>query len=298
MPVEHRIKKTKTMATLGPKTGSKEEILKLLNAGVDVFRINMAHGSPQSNGEMIKNYKEALAESKKISALLMDTKGPDIRTGPLSPSFTNGVRLESGKEFTFTNNYILGDDTKVSLNFWEFPSIVKPGDRIFVDYGLIAFTVKEVKKNSVLTVVENSGILKENKTVDLIGHHLDLPFLSYQDTKDIHYAIENGVNFLCLSQVSVPQNILEVRQLLGVAESGVKLLVKVETVECLENFDEILQVCDGIVICRSDLAVELPIEKVPQVQKLLIRKCNLAGKPVIVSNQVLNSMELNPRPTT
>jgi len=246
----------------------------------------------------VKKIRELSKETGKECGILLDTKGPEIRTGGFKDGKTS-VKLKAGQTFTFYVNFIRGDETKVSIKYWNLPKLVKPGEKLYADYGLISFTVQAVEDKAIITTVDNDGTLGENKIVTVHGmrSNLDNPFLTYQDTVDIDFAVTHQLDFISASYVARPEDILEIRRLPGVTESGIKILAKIESAEGIQNFDAILAVADGIQISRSDIANEIPVEKVAYVQKQIIRKCNLAGKPVMVANQILNSMQFNPRPT-
>ncbi|KAI9094440.1 pyruvate kinase [Phlyctochytrium arcticum] len=287
---------TRNCGHLGPKTQSSEMLGKLIEAGMNVSRMNFSHGSHEYHAQTIKNLRAYLDATKtpKTVAILLDTKGPEIRY------LVGGTdkKLKAGARFTFHNNEsVLGDETQVSTSYKSLPTSVKAGDRILVDDGLIGMQVIEVKQDTkeVICVIENDGQLGETKGVNLPGIRVDLPAITEKDAGDIKFGVEQGVDFVAASFIRKASDVLEIRKL--IEGSGIKIISKIENQEGLENFDEILAVSDGIMVARGDLGVEIPVEQVARYQKMMIRKCNAAGKPVITATQMLESMIVNPRPT-
>jgi pyruvate kinase len=229
-------------------------------------------------------------------AILLDTKGPEIRSGKLIGG--NDVKLVAGSEFTFHNDDTkLGDSTQVSTSYKSLASSVGPGDTILVEDGLIGFSVLEVDHENQLVKcrIENDGMLGETKGVNLPGAVIDLPAVTEKDAKDIAFGILNGVDFIAASFIRKASDVLEIRDL--IRGSGIKIISKIENQEGLDNFDEILEVSDGIMVARGDLGVEVFVGSVPRFQKMMVRKCNSAGIGVVVATQMLESMIVNPRPT-
>ncbi|KAJ3028819.1 hypothetical protein HDV00_010004, partial [Rhizophlyctis rosea] len=290
--------KSKIICTIGPKTQSVENLGKLVEAGMNVMRMNFSHGSHEYHAKTVENIRTYLASQKspKTVAILLDTKGPEIRSGKL----VGGVdkKLKAGSTFTFHNDQSrLGDETQVSTSYSSLSTSVKPGDRILVDDGLIGMVVQETNHatGEVVCTVENDGLLGETKGVNLPGIEVDLPAITEKDAGDIRFGVEQGVDFIAASFIRKASDVREIRKL--IEGTGIKIISKIENQEGLENFDEILAESDGIMVARGDLGVEIPVEQVARYQKMMIRKCNAAGKHVITATQMLESMIVNPRPT-
>ena len=291
------MKKTKIVCTIGPKTESKEVLKQLLEAGMNVMRLNFSHGDYEEHGRRISNLREVMAETGMRAAILLDTKGPEIRTIKLEGG--NDVSLVAGQEFTFTTDRtVIGNNKIVAVTYEGFASDLKAGDTVLVDDGLIAMEVKEVAGNEVRCIVKNNGDLGENKGINLPNVSVNLPALAEKDINDLKFGCERGIDFVAASFIRKAEDVLAVRKVL--CENGgenVKIISKIENQEGLNNFDEILEVTDGVMVARGDLGVEIPVEEVPFAQKMMIEKCNEAGKPVITATQMLDSMIKNPRPT-
>ena len=291
------MKKTKIVCTIGQKTESKEVLKQLLEAGMKVMRLNFSHGDYEEHGRRISNLREVMAETGMRAAILLDTKGPEIRTIKLEGG--NDVSLVAGQEFTFTTDRtVIGNNKIVAVTYEGFASDLKAGDTVLVDDGLIAMEVKEVAGNEVRCIVKNNGDLGENKGINLPNVSVNLPALAEKDINDLKFGCEQGIDFVAASFIRKAEDVLAVRKVL--CENGgenVKIISKIENQEGLNNFDEILEVTDGVMVARGDLGVEIPVEEVPFAQKMMIEKCNEAGKPVITATQMLDSMIKNPRPT-
>ena len=291
------MKKTKIVCTIGPKTESKEVLKQLLEAGMNVMRLNFSHGDYEEHGRRISNLREVMAETGMRAAILLDTKGPEIRTIKLEGG--NDVSLVAGQEFTFTTDRtVIGNNKIVAVTYEGFASDLKAGDTVLVDDGLIAMEVKEVAGNEVRCIVKNNGDLGENKGINLPNVSVNLPALAEKDINDLKFGCEQGIDFVAASFIRKADDVLAVRKVL--CENGgenVKIISKIENQEGLNNFNEILEVTDGVMVARGDLGVEIPVEEVPFAQKMMIEKCNEAGKPVITATQMLDSMIKNPRPT-
>ncbi|KAJ3066713.1 hypothetical protein HK102_007580, partial [Quaeritorhiza haematococci] len=290
--------KSKIICTIGPKTQSIEMLTKLIEAGMNVMRLNFSHGSHEYHAKTIANLRTALANMKqpKSVAILLDTKGPEIRTGKLVDG--KDVRVKVGSTFTFHNDDSrLGDATQVSTSYKALAASMHVGDRILVDDGLIGMIVTQINLESgeVVCEVENDGMLGETKGVNLPGIKVDLPAITEKDAGDIRFGVEQGVDFIAASFIRKAADVLEIRKL--IKGSNIMIISKIENQEGLENFDEILAVSDGIMVARGDLGVEIPVEQVARAQKMMIRACNTAGKPVVTATQMLESMIVNPRPT-
>lgn len=291
------MKKTKIVCTIGPKTESKEMLAKLLNAGMNVMRLNFSHGDYEEHGQRIKNLREVIQETGIPAAIMLDTKGPEIRTIKLEGG--NDVSLVAGQTFTFTTDKtVIGNNEIVAVTYDGFARDLTVGDRVLVDDGLIAMDVKEIKENEVVCTVLNNGELGENKGVNLPGVSISLPALAEKDKRDLIFGCEQKLDFIAASFIRKRSDVEEIREhLKNNGGEDIKIISKIENQEGLDNFDDILEVSDGIMVARGDLGVEIPVEEVILAQKMMIKKCNKAGKPVITATQMLDSMIKNPRPT-
>ena len=288
------MRRTKIVCTIGPASESPEKIKELLDAGMNVARLNFSHGSHEEHGKRIRNLK-TVAEEKGINfGILLDTKGPEIRTG-LVPD--GGVTLKNGCQFILDNDSQLGSSKRVNITYDNLWQEVYPGAHILLDDGLIDLEVVSNEDGKIVTTVINGGVLKSRKGVNVPGISVQLPALTQKDIDDINFGIRNKVDFIAASFARKASDILEVRKLVEDAGSDVKIIAKIENEEGLANIDSILEVADGVMVARGDLGVEIPVEDVPIYQKELITKCNTLGKIVIVATQMLDSMIRQPRPT-
>ena len=290
-------RKTKIVGTIGPASESKEMLRNLMKAGLDVARINFSHGGYEENKGKIDNIKAVRDELNLPVALMLDTKGPEIRTGK-QESGDKKVEIKEGTEFTFVNDEIIGNETKTSISYKNLYNEVKPGDKILVDDGSLEFEVQEIKEKDVLTKALNTGMLGSRKTVNVPGLSLELPAVSEKDKEDILNGIQADFDYIAASFVRRASDVHEIRKLLD--ENGgeeIKIISKIESQEGIDNIDEIIEASDGIMVARGDMAVEIPFERVPIVQKSFVKKCNRLGKPVIIATQMLETMMSNPRPT-
>ena len=289
------IKKTKVVATIGPACSDKEVLKKMILAGVNVARLNFSHGTHQEQKQKIDTIKEARKALDKNIAILLDTKGPEIRTGKFEK---NEATLTEGQSFILTTEEVLGNETICSVTYKDIAKDVAVGDRILIDDGLIELSVVEISKNQVNCIVNNTGIVKDNKGVNIPGVRLNLPSITEKDYADILFGIENQVDFIAASFVRKAKDIEEIRTILKHNGGGdIRIIAKIENQEGLDNLDAIIEAADGVMVARGDLGVEIPQEQVPLAQKNIIKKCNMAGKPVITATQMLDSMMRNPRPT-
>lgn len=291
------MKKTKIVCTIGPKTESKEMLAKMLDAGMNVMRLNFSHGDYAEHGGRISNLRAVMAETGKHAAILLDTKGPEIRTIKLEGG--NDVALVAGQTFTFTTDQtVVGNKDKVAVTYAGFANDLRVGNRILVDDGLIGLDVIEITEREVVCKVLNNGDLGENKGINLPGVSIKLPALAEKDKRDLIFGCEQGVDFVAASFIRKKEDVLEIREHLK-AHGGenIQIISKIENQEGLDNFDEILAVSDGIMVARGDMGVEIPVEEVIFAQKMIIEKCNKARKVVITATQMLDSMIRNPRPT-
>jgi pyruvate kinase len=291
------MKKTKMVCTIGPKSESKEMLTKLVNIGMNVIRLNFSHGDYNEHGARISAIREVMKETGKKVAILLDTKGPEIRTIKLEGG--QDVTLEAGQEFTITTDKsVVGNKSIVAVTYAAFATDLKVGDTVLIDDGLLNLTVIEKDDVKVKCTVNNTADLGENKGVNLPGVNVNLPALAEKDKNDLVWGCQQGIDFVAASFIRKKEDIIAIRELLE-ANGGkaVKIIAKIENQEGLDNFDEILEVADGIMVARGDLGVEIPMEEVPFAQKMMIQKCNEAGKMVITATQMLDSMIKNPRPT-
>lgn len=290
-------KKTKIICTIGPKSESKETLTKMLDLGMNVCRLNFSHGDYEEHAARIKTIKEVREENGKNLAILLDTKGPEIRTNQME---NGAILLEKGKDVIVSMTEVLGTPEKFSITYQELVHDVKTGDTILLDDGLIGLTVNkvDVAEGLIYTTVQNGGVLKDKKGVNVPGVSTKLPGITEKDEQDIRFGCSQDIDFVAASFVRTKENVLEVRRILK--EEGceyVQIIPKIECQEAIDNIDEIIEVSDGIMIARGDLGVEVPAEEVPIIQKDIIRRCNKAGKFVITATQMLDSMQKNPRPT-
>ncbi|KDM92486.1 pyruvate kinase PykF [Photobacterium galatheae] len=291
------MKKTKIVCTIGPKTESVEMLTKLVNAGMNVMRLNFSHGDFAEHGQRIQNVREVMAQTGKPVAILLDTKGPEIRTIKLEGGAD--VTLTAGQEFTFTTDTsVVGNKDRVAVTYPGFAKDLTVGNTILVDDGLIEMEVLATTDTEVKCRVLNNGDLGENKGVNLPGVSVNLPALAEKDKADLKFGCEQGVDFVAASFIRKAEDVKEIRELLT-ANGGEKIQIisKIENQEGVDNFDAILEASDGIMVARGDLGVEIPVEEVIFAQKMMIEKCNRARKVVITATQMLDSMIKNPRPT-
>ena len=290
------MKKTKIICTMGPNTDSAEMMENLIGAGMDVARFNFSHGTHKEQKGRMNLLKKVREKANKPIAILLDTKGPEIRTGRLKDG--KAVSLSEGQQFTLTNKKVLGDASICSQTYKELPQEVKKGDKILIDDGLIGLCVEATTKSEVRCVVEAGGMLGEKKGVNVPNVCVDLPNLTEQDIDDIIFGVEQDVDFVAASFVRNADAIKEIKQLLKKhGGEHISVIAKIENMEGVDNIDKIIQAADGIMVARGDLGVEIPAWNVPHIQKKIILKCNEHYKPVITATQMLDSMMRNPRPT-
>ena len=262
---------------------------------MNVARLNFSHGTHEEHAKNIANLRSAASAMKKTIAILADLQGPKIRTGVLAGG--GPVILHAGQEFTITTAKILGDSTRVNTVFEALPREVKAGDRILLSDGLIELRVRQVRKNDVICQVGNGGALGENKGINLPGVKLRVPALTVKDKADLRFALAHGVDYIAVSFVRRAEDVVLAKQLIRQAKKETPLIAKLEKPEAIENLDAILQVTDGVMVARGDLGVEMNPERVPVVQKHIIKRAREFRRPVITATQMLESMTENPRPT-
>jgi pyruvate kinase len=286
---------SKIVCTIGPATRSPRMIRKLLLAGMDVARLNFSHGTPAEHAQSFSMLREAAAAFQKPIAILADLQGPKIRTGALAGGGT--VTLRAGQQFVITTAKILGDSTRVSTIFHPLPREVKAGDRILLSDGLIALRVERIRKQEVICQVVNGGLLGEHQGINLPGVKLRVPALTNKDRKDLRFALAHGADYIAVSFVRRPEDVLLAKSLIRRAKKDTPVIAKLEKPEAIENLEAILRASEGVMVARGDLGVEMSPECVPVVQKNIIARAREFRRPVITATQMLESMTENPRPT-
>nr|AIT69995.1 pyruvate kinase [Dictyopteris undulata] len=292
-------RKTKIICTLGPACWSEETLGALIDAGMNVARLNFSHGDHETHAATLTRLRSALvSRRKKHVAVMLDTKGPEIRSG----FFADGkkkVELKRGQELELVTDYEhKGDETKIACSYKSLPTSVKPGSRILVADGSLVLLVKKCKDDSVITEVLNNCSLGERKNMNLPGAIVDLPTLTEKDINDLqNFGLANRVDFIAASFVRRPEDIDTIRMVLGEEGANIKIIAKIENQEGIRNYDAILEKTDAIMVARGDMGMEIPPEKVFLAQKYMIRRANIMGKPVVTATQMLESMITNPRPT-
>lgn len=291
------MRKTKIVCTIGPASESPELLERLIEAGMNVARLNFSHGNHEEHALRIKRIREAADKAGKIVGILLDTKGPEIRTHQME---NDSIELVTGQKIEISMTEVLGTPERFSITYDQLIEDVDAGSIILLDDGLIELRVESLdKENGIInTIVENAGTLKTKKGVNVPGVSVQLPGITEKDAQDILFGIEQGVDFVAASFVRNAAAVLDIRGLLEKnGGAHIQIIPKIENQEGVDNIDEIIMVSDGLMVARGDLGVEIPAEEVPLVQKSLIDKCNSAGKPVITATQMLDSMQRNPRPT-
>lgn len=289
------LKKTKIVCTMGPSTEKQEIIENLLNSGMNVARFNFSHGDHAEHGNRINLVKAAGKATGKTVSLMLDTKGPEMRLGKFA---AGKVQLVAGKKLILTADQdFVGDETKVAVSHKGLCTEVKPGDTILLSDGLVSLTVEEIQGTDIVTTIMNSGIMGTLKRVAAPGVSVNLPPLSDRDVKDVIFGISQDMDFIAASFVQRAADVNAIRKVITDNNGKMEIISKIENMEGVDNIDEIIEASDGIMVARGDLGVEIPAEDVPLIQKMIINKCNAAGKPVIVATQMLESMINNPRPT-
>ena len=290
------MKKTKIICTMGPNEDNREIMVELAKNGMDIARFNFSHGSHEEQKTRLDQLKSVRDELGLPIAALLDTKGPEIRTGMLKDE--KKVTLVEGQEYTLTTRQIVGDENIGHINYAGLPEDVAAGNKILIDDGLIEMTVEEIKGEDIVCKVINGGFVSNHKGVNVPGAILSMPYISPKDRSDILFGIEQGVDFIAASFVRCADDVLQLRKIM--AEQGcndIKIISKIENRQGVDNIDEILAVSDGIMVARGDMGVEIPIREVPAIQKKIIKKVYHAEKVVITATQMLDSMMKNPRPT-
>ena len=290
------MKKTKIICTMGPRTMDKIILKELIAGGMNVARFNFSHGSYEEHAERIALVRQVSEQLGIPVALMLDTKGPEIRTGLLKDG--KKVSLEQGKEFTLYTEEREGDETGCSITYQQLVYDVRKGDTILIDDGLIGLEVQRVSAGKIECIIKNGGELGERKGVNVPNVKIHLPGVTQKDREDILFGIEQGVDYIAASFVRNSDCIMDIREILEDNHGrDIGIIAKIENAEGVENIDEILDAADGIMVARGDLGVEIPADQVPHIQKKIINKCNRKCKPVVTATQMLDSMIRNPRPT-
>lgn len=291
------MKKTKIICTLGPASDSEEVISELIDAGMNVARLNFSHGTHEEHAVKIAKIKKVREQKKAPIAIMLDTKGPEFRIG----TFENGkIMLKEGDPFTFTTEDIVGNEQRVSVSFKGICEQLFPGDKILLNNGLMVFEVIDVKAPDVICKTIIGGELSNRKSMFFPDKELDMVYLSEQDKSDIAFGVEQGIDYIACSFVSRAQDVIDVRNWLekcGSPAGDIEIIAKIESRAGVNNLDEILAASDGIMVARGDLGVEVPFEELPSIQKTIIHKCRVHGKRSITATEMLESMIKQPRPT-
>ena len=290
------MRKTKIVATIGPSSQDEGVFRELILSGLNVARLNFSHGTHDEHKEKIHMIKRVREELKTSTAIMLDTKGPEIRLRDFEKGQAEVVK---GQEYILTTRDIIGNDKIASVTYDKFALDIRPGDKILVDDGLISLEALEViDGRDIRCLVINGGIIKNKKGINVPNVNINLPSLTDRDISDIKFGIDHDVDYIAASFIRTADDVIAIRRLLESHDADhIMIISKIENRQGVENIDEIIEVSDGIMVARGDLGVEIPAEEVPLVQKMLIKKCNDAGKPVITATQMLDSMVRNPRPT-
>ncbi|HHW46369.1 MAG TPA: pyruvate kinase [Clostridiales bacterium] len=287
-------RKTKIICTLGPATDDPDVLREMMKAGMNVARFNFSHQSHEEQLKRVNLVKRIREELNLPIALLADTKGPEIRLGKVK----EGVKLVKGQQFTLTAYDILGDDKKASISYSGLTHDITRGTHILIDDGLIDLVVESFTEEEILCRVLNGGVISSNKGINVPGVSLSMPFISSRDRSDIRFAVENDFDFIAASFTRSARDIMQIREELDrLGAKDIRVIAKIENTEGVANIDEIISVVDGIMVARGDLGVEIALEEIPVIQKMLIKKAYKEGKQVITATQMLESMIHNPRPT-
>ncbi|OAQ38510.1 pyruvate kinase [Pedobacter psychrophilus] len=288
-------KKTKIVATLGPASSNKDVLLSMIKAGVDVCRLNFSHGKVEDHQKVIDIIREINQKYKTNVGILADLQGPKIRIGLVKDG---GINLINGNQITFTTKECIGDDHQIYMTYDTFPQDVKAGEIILLDDGKLQLKVVSTdRKETVVCEVVHGGVLTSRKGVNLPNTKVSIPSLTEEDLSNLDFALQNDVEWIGLSFVRTAEDIIDLKRIISRSGRTARVIAKIEKPEAIDNIDAIIEVTDGVMVARGDLGVEMPLEEVPVLQKMIARKCNIASKPVIVATQMLESMITTPRPT-
>jgi len=292
------MKKTKIVCTIGPASESKEVLTSLIKAGMNVMRLNFSHGNHEEHLAKVKTLREINKELGTNIAFMLDTKGPEIRTGSFGSDQNTKMSFTKGDKITLTTKDVEGTKDLLSVSYDGLPKDVEVGGHILVDDGLVDLLIDEIDGTDIKCTFQNSAVLKGRRGVNVPGAKLQLKAMTEKDKSDLKFAVDNDFDYVAASFIRKPQDVIDMKNYLdSCGKNSIKIFSKIENQEGLDNFDEILKVSDGIMVARGDLGVEIPEELVPAAQKMMIKKCIKAGKPVITATQMLESMQHNPRPT-
>ena len=294
MGAQERLRRTKIVCTIGPSCNTPESIDALLHAGMNVARLNFSHGSHEDHAATIKNLRDCAERENTPLALMQDLPGPKDRTGKVKKG---GITLREGSEFTLTTDAVLGDDNRVSIEWLDLPRHVKIGQIIRLGDGSMKLEVKSISSTDIVCTVMAGGRLTDNQGISLPCLVIERASITEEDWEHLEFGIRHKVDFVALSFIRDASDIQMVKDFLGKHNATIGVIAKIERPEALENIDAIIAIADGIMVARGDLGIQVPIQKVPMIQKKLIQQCNLAGKPVIVATQMLESMVDSPYPT-
>lgn len=288
-------KRTKIVATLGPASSNKDVLLSLIKAGVDVCRLNFSHGKQEDHQKVINTIREINQKYKTNIGILADLQGPKIRIGLVKDG---GINLINGTKVKITTTECIGDDNQIYITYETFPQDVQAGEIILLDDGKLQLKVIETnRKDTVICEVVHGGVLTSRKGVNLPNTKVSIPSLTEEDLVNLDFALENDVEWIGLSFVRKAEDIIDLKRIISRSGKTSRVIAKIEKPEAIDNIDAIIEVTDGVMVARGDLGVEMPLEEVPVLQKMIARKCNIASKPVIVATQMLESMITTPRPT-
>ena len=289
------LRKTKIVCTLGPATEDDAILRAMIQAGMNVARLNFSHGTYEGHAQNIRRIRALSAELHTPVGIMLDTKGPEIR---LKTFRDHRVTLQKGQLFTLCTGDVEGDAEHVSITYADLHADVQPGTTILIDDGLVGLTVEAVSKTEIQCRVNNGGVISDRKGINVPDANLSMPFISRKDREDILFGIQENVDFIAASFTRTEEDILAIRKLLtDNGGKGISIIAKIENMQGVQNIDSILAVSDGVMVARGDLGVEIPLEQIPIIQKMIIRKAYSRGKQIITATQMLDSMIKNPRPT-
>lgn len=289
------MRKTKIICTIGPACDSEDMLRQMILGGMNVARLNFSHGTHESHKIKIDRLKKLRKELNVPVAILLDTKGPEIRTTTLE---SDSVTLSAGDEFILTTEEVVGNEKKVSVTYKNLPANLSKGNTVLIDDGLIELIVSDVKNTDIICEIVTGGVLGNRKGINIPGVSIDMPYLSDADRNDIAFGIENDIDYIALSFVRSAKDIKEVQHILNMKGAyNIELIAKIENSEGIRNIDDIIACSQGVMVARGDMGVEIPFEELPHIQKKIITACYSAGKKVITATQMLESMIIHPRPT-